>query len=103
MVPGGTSGLSSSLFRYLDEQSFRYNEQKLTDRERFRIVLGVRRQADMGCLNLAGGRVTEKEDGSRPKVEEKRKPRMPPEYRRFRKLLQQVVKARPLRKGTMGK
>ena len=27
------------LFRYLDEQCFRYNEQKLTDRERFRRVL----------------------------------------------------------------
>jgi transposase-like protein len=28
------------LFRYLDEQSFRYNERQTTDRERFRIVLG---------------------------------------------------------------
>jgi transposase-like protein len=28
------------LFRYLDEQSFRYNERKLTDRERFETVLG---------------------------------------------------------------
>ena len=27
------------LFRYLDEQSFRYNERKLTDEERFRKVL----------------------------------------------------------------
>ena len=28
------------LFRYLDEQSFRYNERKLTDSERFQKVLG---------------------------------------------------------------
>ena len=28
------------LFRYLDEQSFRYNERKATDRERFEQVLG---------------------------------------------------------------
>jgi hypothetical protein len=28
------------LFRYLDEQSFRYNERKLTDAERFAKVLG---------------------------------------------------------------
>jgi transposase-like protein len=28
------------LFRYLDEQSFRYNERKLTDKERFQKVLG---------------------------------------------------------------
>lgn len=28
------------LFRYLDEQSFRYNERKLTDAERFQKVLG---------------------------------------------------------------
>jgi transposase-like protein len=28
------------LFRYLDEQCFRYNERKLTDRERFQLVLG---------------------------------------------------------------
>lgn len=28
------------LFRYLDEQSFRFNERKLTDRERFQLVLG---------------------------------------------------------------
>jgi transposase-like protein len=28
------------LFRYLDEQSFRYNERQTTDRERFQIVLG---------------------------------------------------------------
>jgi transposase-like protein len=28
------------LFRYLDEQSFRYNERKATDSERFRLVLG---------------------------------------------------------------
>jgi len=27
------------LFRYLDEQSFRYNERKATDRERFKHVL----------------------------------------------------------------
>jgi transposase-like protein len=27
------------LFRYLDEQCFRYNERKLTDRERFQLVL----------------------------------------------------------------
>jgi transposase-like protein len=27
------------LFRYLDEQSFRYNERKLTDAQRFRLVL----------------------------------------------------------------
>jgi hypothetical protein len=27
------------LFRYLDEQSFRYNERKLTDGERFKQVL----------------------------------------------------------------
>jgi hypothetical protein len=29
------------LFRYLDEQSFRYNERKLTDAERFLLVLGA--------------------------------------------------------------
>jgi transposase-like protein len=28
------------LFRYLDEQSFRYNERKATDSERFQLVLG---------------------------------------------------------------
>lgn len=28
------------LFRYLDEQSFRYNERKATDAERFHTVLG---------------------------------------------------------------
>ena len=28
------------LFRYLDEQSFRFNEREITDRERFQIVLG---------------------------------------------------------------
>lgn len=28
------------LFRYLDEQRFRYNERKLTDAERFALVLG---------------------------------------------------------------
>jgi hypothetical protein len=28
------------LFRYLDEQTFRYNERHLTDRERFEKVLG---------------------------------------------------------------
>ena len=28
------------LFRYLDEQSFRYNERKATDAERFAMVLG---------------------------------------------------------------
>jgi transposase-like protein len=28
------------LFRYLDEQSFRYNERKMTDAERFALVLG---------------------------------------------------------------
>jgi ISXO2-like transposase domain len=28
------------LFRYLDEQSFRYNERELTDQERFQKVLG---------------------------------------------------------------
>jgi transposase-like protein len=28
------------LFRYLDEQSFRYNERKLTDAERFQKILG---------------------------------------------------------------
>jgi hypothetical protein len=28
------------LFRYLDEQSFRYNERHLTDAERFAKVLG---------------------------------------------------------------
>jgi len=27
------------LFRYLDEQTFRYNERHLTDRERFEKVL----------------------------------------------------------------
>jgi hypothetical protein len=29
------------LFRYLDEQTFRYNERHLTDRERFVKVLGL--------------------------------------------------------------
>jgi len=28
------------LFRYLDEQTFRYNERKITDGERFGLVLG---------------------------------------------------------------
>lgn len=36
------------LFRYLDEQSFRYDERKLTDLERFRKVLG----------SIAGKRLT---------------------------------------------
>ena len=36
------------LFRYLDEQSFRYNERKTTDAERFRKVLG----------SIAGKRLT---------------------------------------------
>lgn len=36
------------LFRYLDEQSFRYNERKATDAERFRKVLG----------SIAGKRLT---------------------------------------------
>jgi hypothetical protein len=29
------------LFRYLDEQAFRYNERKLTDFERFQLVLAA--------------------------------------------------------------
>jgi len=36
------------LFRYLDEQSFRYNGRKLTDAERFDIV----------CSQVAGRRLT---------------------------------------------
>jgi hypothetical protein len=28
------------LFRYLDEEAFRYNERRLTDQERFAKVLG---------------------------------------------------------------
>lgn len=28
------------LFRYLDEQSFRFNEREITDKERFQQVLG---------------------------------------------------------------
>jgi ISXO2 transposase-like protein len=36
------------LFRYLDEQAFRFNERDLTDSERFRIVMG----------NIVGRRLT---------------------------------------------
>jgi hypothetical protein len=40
--------LREYLFRYLDEQSFRYNERKATDEELFRTVLG----------SIAGKRLT---------------------------------------------
>ena len=36
------------LFRYLDEQAFRYNERELTDSERFRLV----------CAATVGRRLT---------------------------------------------
>lgn len=38
------------------------------------------------------------EESSKDKAEEKERPKQPPGFRKFRKLLKQVVKAPPLRK-----
>jgi transposase-like protein len=46
------------LFRYLDEQSFRYNERHDTDRERFQKVLDA-----IGGKRLAWNRLTCQEEG----------------------------------------
>jgi hypothetical protein len=47
------------LFRYLDEQSFRYNERELTDAERFQKVLGsvAGKRLDLEYPDQSGGGV----------------------------------------------
>jgi hypothetical protein len=46
------------LFRYLDEQAFRYNERELSDYERFRLVLG-----SVACKPLTWNTLTSQEVG----------------------------------------
>jgi hypothetical protein len=40
MKPSLVSVEPFHLFRYLDEEAFRFNERKITDRERFTIAVG---------------------------------------------------------------
>jgi hypothetical protein len=51
----------------------------------------------MGCSNLSGGGVVSEQND---KAEDRKepKPKKPPGYRTFEKLLKQVVKAPPLKK-----
>jgi hypothetical protein len=81
------------LFRYLDEQSFRYNERELTDSERFQKVLG----------SVAGKRLTWMSPDPKPKEkaeeESQQGIKKTREYRNFRKLLKQVIKAPPMKRA----
>jgi len=87
------------LFRYLDEQSFRYNERELTDAQRFVKVLRGVAGKRLTYARVRG--VTMNQEPQRDKVEaeeKQRKPKRPPGYRKFQKLLKQVVNAPPMRK-----
>jgi hypothetical protein len=89
------------LFRYLDEQSFRYNQRHDTDRGRFQRVLGSNKwkAADMESPNLSGGGVMAKQQKYKAEEPEKKPtPKKPPGYQNFEKLLKQVVKAPPFRR-----
>jgi hypothetical protein len=88
------------LFRYLDEETFRYNERKLTNAERFRPRPWVSRgeASDLEPSDLSGGRVMA-EQNEQEKVEAKEpRPPKPPGRRKFQRLLKQVINAPPLKK-----
>lgn len=75
------------LFRYLDEQSFRYNERKATDAERFHKVLGC---VGGKAPDLRPGEGVTRMPEQKDKAEEESqspKPKKPPGYRKFEKLL----------------
>jgi hypothetical protein len=88
------------LFRYLDEQTFRYNERKMADCKRFQTVLGSisRKRLTWNKSDLSEGRVTSTpETRDKGAAEDKGKPRRTPGFGKFEKLLKQVVNAPPLR------
>jgi transposase-like protein len=90
------------LFRYLDEQSFRYNERHATDAERFGKVLKLHRRKalDVGRTDLSGGGVMSEQSGKAQNRKNPR-PKKPPGYRNFEKVLKQVIKAPSMRKHTL--
>jgi len=88
------------LFRYLDEQSFRYNERHDKDAQRFQkgVKVGRRKAADLEYSKLSGGGVMSDTHAKAEEGKKTERPKKPPGYRKFEKLLKQAIKAPPMRK-----